>query len=64
MSPHRSIRCILLFFVLMLSLPLQVHAEKRLTVYPVNYPLSYFAERILKILAIRVSITSLGRTIW
>ncbi len=46
MRPHRSICCILVFLVLMLFLPLQVHAEKRLTVYPVNYPLSYFAERI------------------
>lgn len=46
MKLHRSISCIFLLLVLMLSLPLQVHAVKILTVYPVNYPLTYFAERI------------------
>ena len=30
----------------MLTLPLQANAEKKLTVFTVNYPLSYFAERI------------------
>jgi zinc transport system substrate-binding protein len=46
MRRDRSIRCIFLLSVLMLALPLQVSAEKILTVYTVNYPLSYFAERI------------------
>ena len=40
------IRFIFLFSVLMTALPLQVYAEKILTVYTVNYPLFYFAERI------------------
>ena len=43
---NKSIRFIFLFSVLMLALPLQAYAEKILTVYTVNYPLSYFAERI------------------
>lgn len=46
MKLHRSTSGILLLLVLILSLPLQVHAGKKLTVYPVNYPLTYFAERI------------------
>jgi len=37
---------ILLFSALMLAIPLQATAEKKLTVYTVNYPLSYFAKRI------------------
>jgi zinc transport system substrate-binding protein len=44
MRPNSLIRCILLFYFLIL--PLQVHAQKTLTVYTVNYPLFYFAERI------------------
>jgi zinc transport system substrate-binding protein len=46
MSSSSLMRFILLFSVLMLILPLQGHAEKRFTVYTVNYPLAYFAERI------------------
>jgi len=46
MRPNRLIRFIILFFVLMTALPLQVYAEKILTVYTVNYPLFYFAQRI------------------
>jgi len=41
-----SIRFIFLLSVLMIALPLQAKAEKKLTVYTVNYPLYYFAERI------------------
>ncbi len=46
MRPNRLIRFIILFSVLMPALPLQVYAEKILTVYTVNYPLFYFAQRI------------------
>jgi len=35
-----------LFITMLLMLPLQVHADKNFTVYTVNYPLTYFAERI------------------
>lgn len=41
-----SIRFILIFFVLMLALPLPAIAEKKLFVYTVNYPLSYITKRI------------------
>jgi zinc transport system substrate-binding protein len=41
-----SIRLIFLLSVFMLILPLQANAENKLTVYTVNYPLFYFAERI------------------
>lgn len=37
---------IVLFFLIFLLTPLQVCAEKIFTVYTVNYPLTYFAERI------------------
>ena len=37
---------IILLFVLLLSLPLSSYGEKKFTVYTVNYPLAYFAERI------------------
>lgn len=43
---HGLTRLILFFSVVMLVLPLQVHAAKKITVYTVNYPLSYFADRI------------------
>ncbi len=46
MRPNRLIRFIILFSILMPALPLQVYAEKILTVYTVNYPLFYFAQRI------------------
>lgn len=36
----------LLFCVVGICIPLQVHAEDPLTVYTVNYPLQYFAQRI------------------
>lgn len=36
----------LLLSIMLLSLPLSVYGEKRFTVYTVNYPLAYFAERI------------------
>jgi zinc transport system substrate-binding protein len=42
----RLTRLILFFSVLMLVLPLQADAAKKITVYTVNYPLSYFADRI------------------
>jgi zinc transport system substrate-binding protein len=42
----RLIRFFLLLTVLVLVLPLLSHAEKSVTVYTVNYPLAYFAERI------------------
>lgn len=35
-----------LLFVLLLVLPLQVRAGRKVVVYTVNYPLTYFAERI------------------
>jgi zinc transport system substrate-binding protein len=41
-----SVRSILIFFILVFAMPLQAMAEKKLTVYTVNYPLTYFAERI------------------
>jgi len=37
---------IVLFFLLLVLIPLQVCAEKIFTVYTVNYPLTYFARRI------------------
>ena len=40
------VRFILIFFILMLSLPLHSMAAKKLTIYTVNYTLTYFAERI------------------
>jgi zinc transport system substrate-binding protein len=40
------VRSVLIFFILMFSLPLQIMAEGKLTVYTTNYPLTYFAERI------------------
>ena len=36
----------LLFCMVGICLPLQVHAEEPLTIYTVNYPLQYFAQRI------------------
>lgn len=36
----------MLFIILSLVMPLQVRADKLFTVYTVNYPLTYFAERI------------------
>jgi len=36
----------LLFCVVGMCIPLQVHAEEPLTIYTVNYPLQYFAQRI------------------
>lgn len=42
----RLTRLILFFSVILLALPLQAHAAKNITVYTVNYPLSYFAKRI------------------
>jgi zinc transport system substrate-binding protein len=41
-----SVRFVLLFNILSFCLPLQATAEKKLTIYTVNYPLQYFAERI------------------
>ncbi len=41
-----SVRFAVLFLILLFSLPLSATAEKKLTVYTVNYPLHYFAERI------------------
>ena len=41
-----SVRLVLIFFFLMFALPLQGMAEEKLTIYTVNYPLTYFAERI------------------
>ncbi len=42
-----SIRCVLIVLLLMLTQPLQqAFADNKLTVYTVNYPLTYFAERI------------------
>jgi len=41
-----SFRSVLICFVLILMLPLQAFAEKRLSVYTTNYPLFYFTERI------------------
>lgn len=35
-----------MLFALMFTFPMQAVAEKKLTVYTVNYPLSYFTERI------------------
>ena len=46
MKLNSLIRCIFLCSVFILALPLQVYAEKNLTVYTVNYPLYYFAQRI------------------
>ena len=46
MRPNRIIYSLLIIYVLMLALPLQAIAEKKLTVYTVNYPLAYFAERV------------------
>jgi len=46
MRLNKLLRLILFFSVLMLALPLQVNAEKKITVYTVNYPLFYFAKRI------------------
>ena len=36
----------LLFCVVGICMPLQVHAEDPLTIYTINYPLQYFAQRI------------------
>ena len=36
----------LLFCMVGTCIPLQVHAEQPLTIYTVNYPLQYFAQRI------------------
>ncbi len=41
-----SARLILILFSLIFALPLQSMADKKLTIYTVNYPLTYFAERI------------------
>lgn len=41
-----SVRLILISFFLIFSLPLLGVAEEKLTIYTVNYPLTYFAERI------------------
>ena len=41
-----SVRFVLLFIILSFSLPMQATAEKKITIYTVNYPLHYFAERI------------------
>ena len=41
-----SVRLVLIFFFLMFALPLQGVADEKLTIYTVNYPLTYFAERI------------------
>ena len=41
-----SMRFVLFFIILSFSLPMQATAEKKLTIYTVNYPLHYFAERI------------------
>ena len=37
----------LLFCMVGICMPLQVHAEQPLTIYTVNYPLQYFAQRIV-----------------
>ena len=46
MKHKRITRQIILLFILNLVAPLQIHAAKPFTVYAVNYPLTYFAERI------------------
>ena len=40
------VRFVLILFLLMLTLPVHTMAEKKLAIYTVNYPLTYFAERI------------------
>jgi len=41
-----TMRFVLLFLILSMSLPLLAIAEEKITVYTVNYPLYYFTERI------------------
>ncbi len=41
-----SIRSVLILFLFIFAMPLQGMAEKKITIYTVNYPLTYFAERI------------------
>jgi len=41
-----SVRLVLIFFSFIFALPQQGMAEEKLTIYTVNYPLTYFAERI------------------
>ena len=41
-----SIRLFLLFLFFIFGLPLQSMAEEKLAIYTVNYPLTYFAERV------------------
>jgi len=41
-----SIRSVLIFFFFLFAMPLQCMAEGKLTIYTVNYPLTYFAERV------------------
>ena len=43
---NKSIPFILVLALLMIAIPLQANAENNLTIYTVNYPLFYFAERI------------------
>jgi zinc transport system substrate-binding protein len=43
---NKSIPFFLVLTLLMIAIPLQADAGKKLTVYTVNYPLSYFAKRI------------------
>lgn len=46
MRSNRSALILLMFVILMFALPLKVSAGEKLTIYTVNYPLTYFAERI------------------
>ncbi|MFC1657271.1 metal ABC transporter substrate-binding protein [Candidatus Moduliflexota bacterium] len=46
MRSNRSAPILLMFVILMFTLPLKVSAGEKLTIYTVNYPLTYFAERI------------------
>jgi zinc transport system substrate-binding protein len=41
-----SVRLVLIFIFLIFALPLQGMTEEKFTIYTVNYPLTYFAERI------------------
>lgn len=41
-----SIRLVLLFFLFLFAIPLECMADGKLAIYTVNYPLTYFAERI------------------
>ena len=46
MRPNRSTLILLMYAILIFALPLKVSAGKKLSIYTVNYPLTYFVERI------------------